>query len=116
MAKSYFREKWYSLNFSVFSTHLQIVISKGVSEPRVFISGRVALRDLVFTCQNKRSLAPIRALKTARPHGRELRMTICLIKTVIDSFRCCSSCTITFSRTLRHWGPPAGGGTLLRES
>jgi len=25
------------------------VISKGVSEPRAFISGRVALRDLLFT-------------------------------------------------------------------
>src|SRR6476646_316322 len=32
---------------------------------------------------------------TARPHGRKLGMTICLIKTVIDSFRCRSSCTIT---------------------
>src|SRR6478609_1919652 len=60
--------------FSIFN-HLQSVISKGVSESRVFgspfapafgvngqISGRVALRDLVFTCQNKRSLDPIRAL------------------------------------------------------
>jgi len=69
--------------FFRYSNHLQNVISKGVSEPRVFISGRVALGDLVFTCQNKRSLAPIptpiaqkrhawgpriRALKTTRPH------------------------------------------------
>jgi hypothetical protein len=33
----------------------------GVSESRVFISGRVSLRDIVFTCQNKRFLDPIRA-------------------------------------------------------
>jgi hypothetical protein len=70
------------LNFSAYLNHLQIVISKGVSEARAFISGRVALRDLVFTCQNKRSLAPIRALKMARPHGRDLGMTTCLIKRI----------------------------------
>jgi len=40
------------LNFRVFKS-FQNVISKGVSEPRVFISGRAALRDLVFTCQTK---------------------------------------------------------------
>jgi hypothetical protein len=82
------------LKFSAYLNHPQIVISKGVSEARVQapfphafgengqISGRVALRDLVFTCQNKRSLAPIRALKTARPHGRDLGMTTCLIKRI----------------------------------
>ena len=40
------------------SNRLQTVISKGVSESRAFISGRVALRDLLFSCQNTRSLAP----------------------------------------------------------
>jgi hypothetical protein len=38
----------------------------------------------MFACPNKRSLAPIRALKTARPHGRELGMTVCFDKTIID--------------------------------
>src|SRR6185437_10652390 len=86
---SWLSRQWVQFEFFVYSNHLQSVISKGVSESRVFrspftpafgengqISGRVALRDLVFTCQNKRSLAPIRALKTARPHGRDLGMTI----------------------------------------
>jgi hypothetical protein len=39
----------------------------GVSESRVFISGRVSLRDIVFTCQNKRSLDPIRAAEDGAP-------------------------------------------------
>jgi len=34
--------------FRFIQNHLRSVISKGVSEPRVFISGRVALRDLLF--------------------------------------------------------------------
>jgi hypothetical protein len=61
--------QWYSLNSFVYSNHLQTVISKGVKRARVFVSGRVALRDLVFYgVKNKRSLDPIRSLKKARPH------------------------------------------------
>jgi len=51
---------------------LQIVISKGVSEPRAFISGRVALRDLLFTALKQKvprpysGALPIYAQKAAR--------------------------------------------------
>jgi hypothetical protein len=41
--------------------------SKGVSEPRVFISGRAALRELVFYLLNKRFLVPLRHIITADP-------------------------------------------------
>jgi len=67
--------------FPVDSQHSQSVISKGVSEPRVFrapftpavgengqISRRVALRDLLFTLPKHKVPRPYSALKTARPH------------------------------------------------
>ena len=70
-----------SLSLSMLhSVPILTVISKGVNEPAFFrapftpafgengqISGRVASRDL-NVLENTRSLAPIRALKTARPH------------------------------------------------
>ncbi len=56
------------------------VISKGVSEPRAFISGRVALRDLLFTLLKQKVPRPYWALEMARPHRRELGMTICYEK------------------------------------
>jgi hypothetical protein len=55
----------------MYSNHLQSVI-KGVSEPRVFISGRVALRDLVFTCQKQKVPHPYSgALPIHAKGGRE---------------------------------------------
>ena len=69
-----------SLNFSVYSNHLQSVISKGVSEPRVFrapftpafgvngqISGRVALRDLVFYLPKQKVLRPYSRAEDCAP-------------------------------------------------
>ena len=46
--------------FPFYSNHLRSVISKGVSESRVFISGRVALRDLLF---------PLPKHKVPRPYS-----------------------------------------------
>jgi hypothetical protein len=60
------------LNFSTCSNHLRNVISKGVNEPRVFISGRVALKDLVFTCQKQKVPHPYSgALPIHAKGGRE---------------------------------------------
>jgi hypothetical protein len=53
--------------FFRYSNHLQIVISKGVSEPRVFISGRVALRDLVFACQKQKVPRPYSGAEDGAP-------------------------------------------------
>jgi hypothetical protein len=55
------------LIFFVYSNHLQNVISKGVSEPRVLISGRVALRDLVFTLLRRKVLRPYSGAEDGAP-------------------------------------------------
>ena len=58
--------------FSFYSNYLRSVISKGVSESRVFISGRVALRDLLFALLKHKvprpysGALPIYAQKAAR--------------------------------------------------
>jgi len=49
------------------SNHLKSVISKGVSESRVFISGRVALRDLVFICQKQKVPRPYSGAEDGAP-------------------------------------------------
>jgi hypothetical protein len=50
---------------------------------------------LCLPAENKRSLAPIRALKTARPHGRDLGMTILFDK----AHRCSSRKNPSFAKS-----------------
>jgi hypothetical protein len=60
------------LNFSLYSNHLPSVISKGVSEPRVFISGRVALeRPCVYLPKQKVPRPYSGALPIHAKGGRE---------------------------------------------
>jgi hypothetical protein len=58
---------WYSLNFSFNSNPFTRVISKGVSEPRVLISGRVALRDLLFILLKHRVPRPYSGAEDGAP-------------------------------------------------
>jgi hypothetical protein len=54
-------------DFVLIQNHLRNVISKGVSESRVLFSGRVALRDLVFTSLKQKVPRPYSGAEDGAP-------------------------------------------------